>query len=77
MTPGEIRALASGRSVAELFNPKSPSVGKLGLDPEALKEDELIAWMIREPRLMKRPILDLDGRVHLQPRPGDVDGILA
>lgn len=72
-----MRALARGRPLSDLFNPKSPSAAKLGLDVAALTEAELIDWMIREPRLMKRPILDHGGRLHLQPRPGDVEAILA
>ncbi len=55
---------------------KSPSVAKLGLDPAAMSEADMIEWMIKEPRLLKRPILVADGKVHIQPRPKDVEGLM-
>lgn len=75
LTADEIRALAIGRSVADLFAMKSPSVAKLGINPAVMGEAEMIEWMIKEPRLLKRPILVVDGVVHIQPRPKDVEGI--
>lgn len=48
-------------------------MAKLGLNPAALNEAEMIKWMIREPRLLKRPILVIDGKVHIQPRPKDIE----
>ena len=75
LTDTEIRTLASGHPISDLFAMKSPSVAKLGLDPAAMSETEMIGWMIREPRLLKRPILVVDGMVYVQPRPKDVEGI--
>ncbi len=40
---------------------KSPSYKKLGLDKRATSEDELIALMAQEPRLIRRPLIVVNG----------------
>ncbi len=53
----EILELLGGRPVADLFSWRSPSFKALGLDPESLDNDRLIALMLEEPRLIRRPFL--------------------
>ena len=52
LVPGGARGLLSGRS---------PQLKALGLDRREPSDDELIALMAREPRLLRRPLLH-DGR---------------
>ena len=53
----EILELLESRPVADLFSWRSPSFKTLGLDPPTLDEDRLIALMLQEPRLIRRPII--------------------
>jgi arsenate reductase len=46
----------------DVVSTKSPSYKKLGLDKRAASEDELIALMAQEPRLMRRPLIVVDGK---------------
>ena len=73
----ELRALAGSSPISDLFSMKSPSVKKLGLTPERMSEQELLDWMLKEPRLIRRPLVVVDDVLHIQPRPKDVDGILS
>ncbi len=52
----ELRALLSARSPADIFSWKSPSFRKLGIDRDSLDDDRMIALMLEEPRLIRRPI---------------------
>ena len=61
LTEDEVRALAAASSATAMFSAKSPTVKKLGLDPEALSDDEKLQLMAGEPRLIRRPIVVLDG----------------
>ena len=52
----ELRALVGARSPADIFSWKSPSFRKLGIDRDSLDDDRMIALMLEEPRLIRRPI---------------------
>jgi arsenate reductase-like glutaredoxin family protein len=47
-----------------MFNFRSPSFAKLGLDRDKLTDDELIELMLKEPRLVRRPVVRIDGTVY-------------
>ncbi|MDB5099901.1 MAG: hypothetical protein JWM80_4322 [Cyanobacteria bacterium RYN_339] len=53
----ELRALAAQKPLAELFSHRSPSVKALGLADKALTDDEMLRYMLQEPRLIRRPLL--------------------
>jgi arsenate reductase len=76
-TKEELRALIGDTPVRDFFSMKSPSIAKLGLTPESMSDDEMLDWMLKEPRLIRRPLVVVDGVLHIQPRPKDVDGILS
>ena len=52
----ELRALIGDRSPADIFSWKSPSFRKLGIDRDSLDDDRMIALMLEEPRLVRRPV---------------------
>ena len=52
----ELRALIGDRSPADIFSWKSPSFRKLDIDRDSLDDDRMIALMLEEPRLIRRPI---------------------
>jgi arsenate reductase-like glutaredoxin family protein len=60
----EVDELLKGRSASEMFNFKSPSFKKLGLDRENLSNKELILLMLKEPRLVKRPVVRIGDKVY-------------
>jgi arsenate reductase-like glutaredoxin family protein len=47
-----------------MFNPRSPSVKNMGLDPEKLSNDKLIDLMLQEPRLVRRPVVRIGEMVY-------------
>jgi arsenate reductase-like glutaredoxin family protein len=47
-----------------MFNFRSPSFKKLGLDREKLHDNELIDLMLKEPRLIRRPVVQIDNEVY-------------
>ena len=57
----ELRALLRGEQVSDVFSWNSPSFKKLGLDKDTLDDDRLIAMMLEEPRLIRRPLVLVDG----------------
>ena len=52
----ELRALIGDRSPADIFSWKSPSFRKMGIDRDSLDDDRMIALMLEEPRLIRRPV---------------------
>ena len=59
----EIRGLAGGSSISQLFSWRSPSVKTMGLEGRKLSEDELVGLMIQEPRLIRRPLVRIGERL--------------
>jgi arsenate reductase-like glutaredoxin family protein len=47
-----------------MFNFRSPSFKQLGLEPDKLSDKELIDLMLKEPRLVRRPVVRIDGKVY-------------
>ena len=62
-TEQELRDLLGGVPPSEIFSWRSPSVKKLGLNRDDLTDDDLIRLMIEEPRLIRRPLIQVDGRL--------------
>ena len=63
-TEGEIREIIGQGSPAEMFNFKSPSFKKAGLERASLTDEDLIGWMLKEPRLVKRPVVRIGDKVY-------------
>jgi len=47
-----------------MFNFTSPSFAELGLGRDKLTDDELIELILKEPRLVRRPVVLIDGIVY-------------
>lgn len=62
-TPQELRALIGDTPVGEVFSWKSPSFKKLGLNRDDLDDERLIELMVEEPRLIRRPLTRVKGRL--------------
>lgn len=59
----ELRQIIGTRPVAEVFSLNSPSFKKLGLDREGLEDHQLIRLMLEEPRLIRRPLVQVGDEV--------------
>ena len=59
----ELRELLGGRPPSDYFSWNSPSRRKLGIERGEVTEDELVALMLQEPRLIRRPIIEVDGEL--------------
>ncbi|MBI3966974.1 MAG: hypothetical protein HY329_15175 [Chloroflexi bacterium] len=57
----ELRRLLKGRTARNLFSWRSPKVKELGTAPDKESGDEtLIPLMLREPALIRRPLVTVD-----------------
>lgn len=62
-TEAELRDLLGDTPPADVFSWRSPSARKLGLDKNTAPADELISLMVGEPRLIRRPLIQVGGRL--------------
>jgi regulatory protein spx len=53
----DLEELFRGRDPRDFINPKSPAFKTLGLKGKTLTADQAIALMVREPSLLKRPLV--------------------
>jgi len=60
----EIEDLLGGRPASEMFNFRSPSFKQTGLDRNTLSDDRLIDMMLKEPRLVRRPVVRIGNDVY-------------
>ena len=65
LTEAELRKLTRTRSIKELWSHRSPSVKALGLADKALSEDEMMQYMLQEPRLIRRPLVQVEDMVEV------------
>ena len=59
----EIRELAASSSTDQLFARRSPSLKQMGKADQELSESEMVALMLQEPRLVRRPLVLLGGKL--------------
>lgn len=62
-TEDELRDLLGGSPPSDYFSWNSPSRRKLGIDRDETSEDELVTLMLQEPRLIRRPLIEIDGQL--------------
>jgi arsenate reductase-like glutaredoxin family protein len=60
----EIEALLQGKPASDMFSFRSPSFKALGLDQAKLSDHDLINLMLKEPRLIRRPIAKIGRKVY-------------
>jgi arsenate reductase-like glutaredoxin family protein len=72
----EIMELLQGKSASDMFNSRSPSFKKLGLDRDKLDDNELIDLMLQEPRLVRRPVVRIGNDVYFSADKSVLEGIL-
>ena len=62
-THHEIQELASDVGIAQLFARRSPSLKKMGLSDQDLSDEQMVSLMLQEPRLVRRPLVQIGGRL--------------
>jgi len=60
----EIDKLLQGVKSSEMFNFRSPSFKKMELERDKLTDAKLIDLMLKEPRLIRRPVVKLGKKVY-------------
>ena len=60
---GELRGLVKDKALSEVFSWRSPSFKAMCLEQETLSPDDLIRLMTQEPRLIRRPLTKVGGRL--------------
>ena len=73
---GDLRALLGDVPPRDVLARRSPSVRRLGIDPDGFDDDELVRLMVHEPRLIRRPLLVVDGKLVVGPNGKAVPGLL-
>ena len=68
--------LLQGKAATEMFNFRSPSFKKLGLDREKLNDNELIDLILEEPRLVRRPVVRIGNDVYFSADKSVLEGML-
>ena len=61
-TPDSLRPFFGDRPVADWFNPAAPRVKSGAVTPAAMDADEALAAMCQDPLLIRRPLIESDGR---------------
>ena len=59
----EIRDLVAMVGAENIFARRSPSLKKLGLADKELSDDEMVKLMLQEPKLVRRPLIKVGGKL--------------
>ena len=63
LSESEIVEFLKYTDIDYMFAKRSPSVKKMGLDVDTMSEQEKIQEMLKEPRLIRRPLVVYENRV--------------
>jgi len=63
-TRAEIMDLLGDKPASEMFNFKSPSFKQLEVERDKLNNEDLINLMLKEPRLVRRPLVRIGSDVY-------------
>jgi arsenate reductase-like glutaredoxin family protein len=72
----EIEDLLRGKAASEMFNYRSPSFKQLGLNKDKLSNNELIDLMLKEPRLVRRPVVRIGDKVYFSADKKILEGLI-
>ena len=60
---GELRDLAADVGLSQIFARRNPSLKKMGLADKELSDSEMLNLMLKEPRLVRRPLVRIGNRL--------------
>ena len=73
----EIEELLQGKPASEMCNFRSPSFKKLGIERDKLNNNELVGLMLKEPRLVRRPVVRINGKVYFSADKMVLEGLIS
>ena len=59
----ELREIAALSGIDRIFARRSPSLKQMGLAGQDLSEDEIVTLMLKEPKLVRRPLIRVGDQV--------------
>ena len=59
----EMRELAAMAGTENIFARRSPSLKKLSLADKELSDDEMVKLLLQEPKLVRRPLIKVGGKL--------------
>ena len=68
--------MLKGKPASEMFNFRSPSFNKLGLERDKLSDNDLIELMLKEPRLVRRPVVRVQDKVYFNADKSVLEGLI-
>ncbi len=77
LSEAEVRELAASTGLAQLFARRSPSLKEMGLADQELSEARMLELMLREPRLIRRPLVRIGSQLLVGASPKTVEAALA
>ena len=57
LTEDDIRTIGGSHPLREVINPRSPSFRKLGIERDAIDDEQALALMLDNQNLVRRPVL--------------------
>jgi len=73
----EIRELAGIAGIGQIFAKRSPSLKQMGLAGQELSEDEMVRLMLREPKLVRRPMIRVGGQLFVGGGAAVLDSVIS
>ena len=77
LSEAEVRELAASVGLAQLFARRSPSLKAMGLADQEISEGQMLELMLKEPRLIRRPLVRIGGKLLVGASPKAVEAALA
>ena len=64
LSEADLRALLGDQPPSTIYARRAHQNKVLGLDPDQLGEEDMLSLMAREPTLIRRPVVVVDGKVY-------------
>ena len=61
-TPAKLRPFFGEQPVSQWFNPTAPAITAGEINPDQVNEQEALMLMVKQPILIRRPLLQVDNR---------------
>ena len=73
----EIREIATLSGIEQIFARRSPSLKQMGLAGQDLSKDEMVSLMLKEPKLVRRPLIRVGNQVFAGGSGSVLDSVVA
>lgn len=71
-----LRSFFADLPISQWFNPSAPAIKNGDIDPATATETQALDWMIADPLLIRRPLLEVNGRRRVGFNVDDIDAWL-